>query len=238
MTITQSNPSRTPSQDTGKGKSSPKAKAAGPGASSQALRRRRPLHIALALLLIIGTAVGAGALWSARQTTMDLVVAAGPIAAGQVITEKDLAVATVATSDQGLTGLRTRSQSMVVGKTAVAAIPKGTMMTLEMVGDGLRLPSRTDAVGLSLARGFVPPEIAPGMRVRIIAVPGNSTRQAAGIAPRATHVAAGVLVLAVRPPDQSGRMVVTLAVPAAALAQVTSSAAAGQIAITLQGGGR
>jgi hypothetical protein len=171
--------------------------------------------LAAALTILAGVVV-AWALTTAADRVPVLTVAR-PIAAGDVISADDLAVADVA-FDSAVNGLvPAASRDELVGRVATIALQPGTLLTVGMWADVPGLAEGERSVGASLPRGRFPSGIATGDGAIAVATDSD--------APAVT-----VRVIDVIATDD-GAITVTLAVAEADAAGVARMAAAGGLAL-------
>jgi hypothetical protein len=178
--------------------------------------------------------------WLAAGHRQPVLALSQPVAAGQVITAADLE--TVRVSAAGPVSLVPASrQAEVVGSTAAASLPAGTLLADSDIGTPPPVKGQV-RLGLALKPGAYPPDLAAGQDVDVLATPAAaaSGSSSAGAASAALPVGEAV-VLSVSPAaasSGSGDTVVEIQVPADAMPQVAAANAAGQIALaTIPAGG-
>ncbi len=152
---------------------SPETATAAPTPIGVTRRRRQAPWAALGVLMIAGSMLGF-ALWSSSQSTRrPIVVAAGPIDAGAVVTEFDLRVASVAI-DGDVAALAADDAHLIVGDIARGPIPAGTPLSIEMVTSGAAVPDDHVVVGAALSPGEYPTSaLRAGDRVEVVATGGG-----------------------------------------------------------------
>jgi len=218
-------------------------RSAGAQPPGQGPRRGRRRSIPLAaggVVLVVVCALVFAEGWLAAGHRQPVLALALPVAAGQVITAADLE--TVRVSAAGPVSLVPASrQAEVVGSTAAASLPAGTLL----VGSDIGTPPPVKGqvrLGIALKPGAYPPDLAAGQDVDVLATPAAaaSGSSSSGAAPAALPVGEAV-VLSVSPAaasSGSGDTVVEIQVPADAMPQVAAANAAGQIALaTIPAGG-
>ncbi|MGF1662539.1 MAG: SAF domain-containing protein [Kineosporiaceae bacterium] len=196
-------------------------------------RERRPVLVALGLLLVAGGALSAGLLALRLDERSPVLVAARDIAAGQQITEDDLAEAPVAAD--GVELIRATAADQVVGTYAAAGIPAGRLLDTSMLardgflGDGLA------AVGLAVPPGRLPAEgLEPGDRVSVVSVPeGGPPREVSEDAVVSTVGGPPAEGSLTAPATGDGNELVTLVVPASDATDVAAAAIAGSFSLVL-----
>jgi len=216
---------------------------AGPQPPGQGPRRGRRRSIPLAaggVVLVVVCALVFAEGWLAAGHRQPVLALAQPVAAGQVITAADLE--TVRVSAAGPVSLVPASrQAEVVGSTAAASLPAGTLLAGSDIGTPPPVKGQV-RLGLALKPGAYPPDLAAGQDVDVLATPAAaaSGSSSSGGASAALPVGEAV-VLSVSPAAAtggSGDTVVEIQVAADAMPQVAAANAAGQIALaTIPAGG-
>lgn len=149
---------------------------AGPGRGPWRARRPRhrlPYVSAGALLVVVCVLVYGytAARWGDR---VPVLAVARPVAAGQSIQATDLRQ--VSTADDPSLGLVPASQAnWVVGRTAVAPLLPGTLLTRAMVGDAAYPPAGKVVASLSVKPGQYPQGLAAGAHVAVYVSAGTAT---------------------------------------------------------------
>ena len=217
---------------------------AGPQPAGQGPRRGRRRSIPLAaggVVLVVVCALVFAEGWLAAGHRQPVLALAQPVAAGQVITAADLE--TVRVSAAGPVSLVPASrQAEVVGSTAAASLPAGTLLAGSDIGTPPPVKGQV-RLGIALKPGAYPPDLAAGQDVDVLATPAAaaSGSSSSGAAQAALPVGEAV-VLSVSPAaasSGSGDTVVEIQVAADAMPQVAAANAAGQIALaTIPAGGR
>ena len=218
-------------------------RSAGAQPPGQGPRRGRRRSIPLAaggVVLVVVCALVFAEGWLAAGHRQPVLALAQPVAAGQVITAADLE--TVRVSAAGPVSLVPASrQADVVGSTAAASLPAGTLLAGSDIGTPPPVKGQV-RLGIALKPGAYPPDLAAGQDVDVLATPAAaaSGSSSAGAASAALPVGEAV-VLSVSPAaasSGSGDTVVEIQVPADAMPQVAAANAAGQIALaTIPAGG-
>jgi hypothetical protein len=211
-----------------------------PGQGPRRGRRRSAPLAAGGVVLVVVCALVFAEGWLAAGHRQPVLALAQPVAAGQVITAADLE--TVRVSAAGPVSLVPASrQAEVVGSTAAASLPAGTLLAGSDIGTPPPLKGQV-RLGLALKPGAYPPDLAAGQDVDVLATPAAaaSGSSSSGAASAALPVGEAV-VLSVSPAaasSGSGDTVVEIQVPADAMPQVAAANAAGQIALaTIPAGG-
>jgi hypothetical protein len=180
------------------------------GVISNAVRpRRNPVHIVAGAMLVVVLALAFMWIQLRADQTVGVLVVARPVPAGQVITSADLRVATVV-PDAGVQLVAASQADTVVGRTAAVPLVAGALLSPEQVGPAAWPAAGEAVVALPLKPGRIPAGIAPGARVRVLAVAtteGSSGRSAAG---DQAGVVATVVEVSREQVDASGTVVVSL----------------------------
>ena len=216
---------------------------AGPQPAGQGPRRGRRRSIPLAaggVVLVVVCALVFAEGWLQAGHRQPVLALSQPVTAGQVITAADLE--TVRVSAAGPVSLVPASrQAEVVGSTAAASLPAGTLLAGSDIGTPPPVKGQV-RLGLALKPGAYPPDLAAGQDVDVLATPAAaaSGSSSSGAASAALPVGEAV-VLSVSPAaasSGSGDTVVEIQVAADAMPQVAAANAAGQIALaTIPAGG-
>lgn len=211
-----------------------------PGQGPRRGRRRSVPLAAGGVVLVVVCALVFAEGWLAAGHRQPVLALAQPVAAGQVITAADLE--TVRVSAAGPVSLVPASrQAEVVGSTAAASLPAGTLLAGSDIGTPPPVKGQV-RLGLALKPGAYPPDLAAGQDVDVLATPAAvaSGSSSSGAASAALPVGEAV-VLSVSPAaasSGSGDTVVEIQVAADAMPQVAAANAAGQIALaTIPAGG-
>lgn len=191
-------------------------------------RSRRPGLIAAAVLLIVGFALAGALLVSNAGGTTQVLVAARPVPAGQVITTADLTAAPVSGSVRAISAA---DLNTLVGQTAAVGLVQGQLLNRDML-TGAAVPAPGESlVGLALRPGQLPADgLGVGDRVQAIVVAAVGD---AGVQPETTvRVLATGEVFALRPdPASASDTLVTLVVPADAAGRIATHGATGQVGL-------
>jgi len=132
-------------------------------------RERRPALAALAVLLIVGGAAVAGLLALRMDTRVQVLVAAGDIAAGEQIEESDLTSTPVGAD--GVALVPADQAAEIVGSYARVSIAAGQLIDTSMLGATGALQPGTVAVGAALDVGRMPASgLQPGDVVQLVQV--------------------------------------------------------------------
>lgn len=192
--------------------------------------RRSPGLIALAVLLMAGCAAIAGALVLGADDRTEVVVAARDIPAGTQITEEDVAAGELAGS--GVAAISGADADALLGQTATTAIPAGALLHADMVARAPTPGAGLQAVGVALAPGRLPAELAAGRDVVVQLVPAGVDAAAGGEAPAGSVLVSSAEVLSVTA-DPSGSWLVSLAVADEDAADVSAAAAVNRVAVAM-----
>lgn len=193
----------------------------------EAPRRRVQIpQLLIAVFLVAFSALVAVVLFSGASAREPVLALANPVSRGQVVAMEDLMVVYVA-SDDPIATLPSEEASSLVGLTAVADLPAGTILTSanlaarSLIGDG------EGVVGMALAPGEYPTlSLAPGDQVEIVVTDGSGAGQ----------VIASAAVFDVAELGVQGERFVSLRLPADLTAEVAAAAEADQVRLVLVAG--
>jgi Flp pilus assembly protein CpaB len=188
-------------------------------------------------LVVLAMLLGAW-VFASQASTVQVLVAAGDLDAGEVIDAADLQVVELSRTG-GLRAVQPSQQDLLVGRATRGPIPAGTVLNTGLVVDARQsVPAGEVVVGVALDPGASPStQLSPGDRVEIVevapTVAGSTTE-----APAATVLATGT-VWAVEPigtgASSAGRVWVSLLVPQATHGPVAQAAADGRLRLGLLG---
>ncbi len=192
------------------------------GKPGRARSRARTQWLALgAALVVLAGVLVAWALSNAADRVEVVQVARG-VAAGEVIEESDLSLASVA-YDNAVVGLvPSGSLDALVGRAAAIDLQPGVLLQTGMWRDATRIAVGEESVGALLAPGHSPAGLARGDVV--LAAPIDAADDGAPVAVRVLDVQ----------PGASGELAVTLAVPAGQSIAVARLAATNQLLLVGQ----
>ncbi|WP_250568925.1 SAF domain-containing protein [Streptomyces sp. CJ_13] len=197
-------------------------------------RRRRPVVMGAGLAL---AAVGAlVSVWQVNEAgnRVAVIAVANDIKAGEVVKASDLVSAEVA-PDPALHPVPVTRSKEIVGKTAAADLPKGTLVTGASVSDGANLAKGRDTVGLLAKPGQLPARrLRTGDAVLVVNTPLDNTDPTKSGQKAGTPDSISAVVVAVSSPDANGAQVVDVAVASTDSAPLATWAARGSVAIVLK----
>ena len=160
---------------------------------AQFRRRRRQGR---AVLIVVGVGLLGGALAGFEllvpqaPQAHSVLVASGPIRAGQVIGAGDLRAATIASSQ--VTAIPVTSRDQVVGRTAAFDVAPGQPLVRADVGDAIGPSAGREVVGVFLAPGRFPDGLVAGESVVVLNTPGSqATGSGSGAPPSVNASPAG-----------------------------------------------
>ena len=184
---------------------------------------------ALAAGIIVLSVAGAAALFATVSGTSPVVVAAAPLAKGQIIEAADLSTAAVA-ADPTVQVVPADQLSALVGQRAAVDIPAGALLAASSVTRDLVPGPGQSLIGVPVTSSQAPlADLPPGTRVRLVQMPEASAAGGATSAPaapvHAVVVSSGFATDGVR--------VIDVTVDASDAAQVTAWAAAGRAAVVV-----
>jgi hypothetical protein len=204
------------------------------GVAPRAPRSVRPAVnaklVAAAVGIIVVSVAGAAALFGMVSGTTPVVVAAAPLAAGQLITDQDLTTAAVA-ADPSVAVIPGDQLGDLIGQRAAVAVPAGALLAPDSVTTDL-IPGPGQAlVGIPVTSAQAPlAELAPGTPVRLVHVPDTAGPADPGAGPVSAPVPAVVVSTGVAP---DGARVIDVTVAAAAAPTVSGWAAGGDVAVVV-----
>lgn len=142
-----------------------------PIVSLAAPKQRKPSWMVAGVLMVAFAALLGAWAFSTATDTIQVVVAARDIDAGEEIGVGDLRVVEMGRTGE-LRAIQPSQQDLVVGRASRGPIPAGTVLNTGLFVDRDRLLAPGEVVvGVSLAAGeLAAPTVAPGDRVRLIAV--------------------------------------------------------------------
>lgn len=185
---------------------------------------RAKVHLPFAVASVALVAVGAMAFTVAAfriSGRVPVLVAAAPIAAGQVITAEDVKTANVG-ADTALALIPQADANSAVGHTAAVPMAAGELLTTGMVGSASFPPAGEGLAAVSLKPGAFPPKLAAGDRVTVWPGPDGVTDP--GATARTVPLAASAVVSAVGDPDSQGMTVVSFLADEASASKVEQAA--------------
>jgi hypothetical protein len=197
-----------------------------------ARRPRRPVAIAAGVLVLAASSALGGALALRGDKTAAVLTLARPVTAGQTLTADDLAVAHL--SGSGVHGIASSYANALVGETAQANLPAGTLLTAPMLSPSSVPGTGQQVVAVALKPGAFPPELAAGRSVSVLQVsPANG---GSGLAP--TVLVPSARVLNVQPDSSTAVTVVSLVVDASRALAVAQASASSGVSLSLLPVGR
>jgi len=199
------------------------------GAIAPVRTRRSWVYAAGAAALIIVGGVASVFIYSTSLHTQQVFVIAKSIDRGDTITKDDLTTIDVA-AGQRTDGVAAADSSSLIGKVATVDLPKGSLLTRSAVASALPVPDGQALVGLSLKPAQLPSQqLVAGDRIEIVPIAATDGAAAA----RSNSAPVQGTVSASRTSQASGTTVVDVYINARNAADVTSRAAAGQVAVYL-----
>jgi hypothetical protein len=198
-------------------------------------RRRNSLLAVVGVLLVVVCAAIFAAGWLQAGNRQPVLALAQPVTAGQVLTSADLQVVRVSAS--GPVSLLPASQeASVVGRTAAAALPAGSLLTSAEIGT-VPLTAGQAFLGVAVKPGQYPPDLSAGQTVDVLATPAGSSGSS-GASSAALPVGRAIVLSVSEQASTQGLTVVELDVSQDAMPQVAAASASGQIALaTVAAGG-
>jgi hypothetical protein len=199
------------------------------------LRPRRRGWLLVAGLLAMVVCAGAFALvYLGADARVQVLAAARPLAAGQLVTAGDLQVVRIV-PDAGMPLLRAEQASQVIGRSVAFPVAAGTLLSESQLGPAQWPPDGQAVAALPVKPGRLPAGIAPGSPVLVVTVAADP-QLASGVASGQVAPVPATVVQVAEGVDGTGTAVVTLLMAHADA--VTVAGAAGDLAIVLAWGQR
>lgn len=195
------------------------------------VRRRRvtPAIIALGVALIVVAAGGIGFFLTQSRQTVTVLVAAGSIAQGQVITDTDLRTTNL-NADNGVPTIRASSRGTTVGLRAVTALPAGSVLSPDDVTGAAQPANGESVVGVTVTPAQMPSEeLRPGDRVRVVDTPGDGATTAVTADP----FSSGATVVTTQQLPDTGQVVIDVLVADADAPRLAARVSTAKIAVVL-----
>ncbi|MGW7196196.1 SAF domain-containing protein [Streptomyces chryseus] len=196
-------------------------------------RRRRPVVIGAGLAM---AAVGAlVSVWQFNEAgdRVSVIAVAHDVPAGDVVEASDLVPAQVA-PDPALAPVPVSRQSDIIGKTAAADLPRGSIVTNASVRSGADVAAGKDIVGILAKPGQLPARpLRAGDDVVIVSTPEEG-RAPTSSKSAATPDSITAVVSRVSEPDANGARVVDVAAAGTDSGPLATWAAGGRVAIVLK----
>jgi hypothetical protein len=187
-------------------------------------RARAPRHVLVGVALMVGFALLFAVTGLRADPAVAVLAVAEPVAAGEVIGETDLRVASVV-PDPAVQLVPVSERDSVVGRTAAVPLAQGSLLSPGQVGAVVWPPAGQSVVGVPVATGRLPAGLAPGSTVSVL--PAEQPALAGGHGP----AVAPAVVVAVEAPNVAGIRVVSLLLGELQARQV---AAAGEVVLLLE----
>jgi hypothetical protein len=205
---------------------SARARAGRGGSGGSLLAGVRVPETVLGVLLVAGSALG-GLVWYRSATApQTVVVAAGDLPRGHVLTAADLRAATVSNAD-GITLVTGDDARQLLGRVVRVDLVAGTPLTPAIVAEAAPLDPGEALVAASVGPGEYPPSLAAGDLVRVVVMAAPDLGAAPdGTVEVTTEVAdetAEVWEL-VEPTDVDPHAVATLRVPLELASRIAAAA--------------
>ncbi|TGB15512.1 SAF domain-containing protein [Streptomyces sp. MZ04] len=196
-------------------------------------RRRRPAVVGLGLALTVVGALGNVYWFDSESDRVSVIAVARDVAAGDVIQASDLASAEMA-PDAALSPVPVSRQSDIVGKTAVADLSKGALVTDRSVRVGSDVARGKDTVGIQAKPGQLParPLHANEKVLLVHASPEGDAEGRKGQS--STPDTIDAVVSRVGAPDANGARVVDVAVAGTDSPTVATWSASGSVTLVLK----
>jgi hypothetical protein len=165
---------------------------------------------------------------------VQVLAAARPLAAGQVVTAGDLQVVRIV-PDAGMPLFPAEQASQVIGRSVALPVAAGTLLSESQLGPAQWPPAGQAVAALPVKPGRLPAGLAPGSPVLVVTVAADP-QLASGVASGQVAPVPATVVQVAEGVDGTGTAVVTLLMAHADA--VTVAGAAGDLAIVLAWGQR
>jgi SAF domain len=194
---------------------------------------RNPRFVLAGVLLVLAGAVLFYATSVRVDPRMPVLVVAGPVPVGHVLTDGDLLVVRIV-PDPLLGAVPDTQRASVVGRAVRQPLAAHTLLQAGMLGPARWPPAGQSVLAVAVKPGHCPSGVVAGAAVLVLVVPAES----AGI-PSALNTPSGVVqakgvVVSVSTPDGTGDTVVSLLVSSATAVRIVG--AAGDVSLVEQGG--
>lgn len=191
-------------------------------------KRRRPLVFAICAVLVAAGALGAAFAYTSVSDTHEVLVVNRDIARGERIEPGDLTVVRLSL-DPALTPISGSQKSSIEGSRAAVDLWAGTLLSEQQVTENLVPGEGESLVGISLTPAQMPSEpLHSGDTVRIVTTPGDQ-----GEVTDQDPVTIEATVVGVSRVEETGEIVVDVAVPKPESADLAARAATGRVALVL-----
>ncbi|MFF6979411.1 SAF domain-containing protein [Streptomyces sp. NPDC008343] len=196
-------------------------------------RRRRPVVVGAGLAL---AAVGAlVAVWQVDEAgnRVPVIALAHDVKAGETVQKSDLVVAQVA-PDAALAPVPVSRSGDIVGKTAAADLPQGTLVTDASVNEGTPIAKGRDTVGILAKPGQLPAQrLHPGDEVVLVHTPQDDAEASKSTTQEAPDSISAVVV-GLSSQDANGAVVVDVAVAGTDSPSLATWTARGAVTVVLK----
>ncbi|MHA4818801.1 SAF domain-containing protein [Streptomyces aculeolatus] len=189
-------------------------------------RQRRWVLVAVGILAAVVGVLAAVAAVNQAGDREQVLVLARDVPLGQELSDDDLKVAAVS-ADPAITPVDASERAEVVGRTATVSLVAGSLLTEAQLGESGPADGQ-QVVGVEAARRQLPAGLlVPGDAVLVVSTPAEGEEPAADEPPATIDAT----VVSVSRADQSGTVVVNLAVADGDGPVVAARAATGQVAL-------
>lgn len=190
--------------------------------------RRLLPWLATGAALVLGCGVAGGVLVDQVAQRTSVLVLARAVPAGHVLSAPDLAEVEVAGLEE-LNPLPAEAATEVVGRSVIAPMPAGSLVTESTLGASAYPGPGEALVGVSLKPGQYPPGIAAGARVAIVIT--TETQDGLQARDPAARSVPGHVAAAVAQGEGEQALAVELRVASADAAVIADAAAAERVAL-------
>jgi len=180
-----------------------------------------------AVLFVVVSVLIAGWLWQQKSDRVEVLSIAKPVPAGEVITERDLAIVELA----GLKGgIPASDADRIVGRSALVGLVEGQILTPGMLTTTPVPAAGERVIGVQLDATRAPGRLMSGDKVVVVAVPPSGDPSTPDELDEPEVLAAEAAVASAVPVEGAGTRL-TLVVPQEVADRVAAYAAAGRVAL-------
>ncbi|APU15268.1 hypothetical protein UA74_16100 [Actinoalloteichus fjordicus] len=203
----------------------------GPRSRPPGRSRRRVPHLAVGGVLVLACAAGSVWMWTTAGERRAVLAVARPVSVGHVLTAADLREVQVG-ADPDLPVVEAVAVDGVLGRPMGTSLPAGALLHRDAVGTVLVPAADRAMTAVAVPDGRVPPEVAAGAAVSLVAAPDESALEGVGAA---ETWAATVVGVTTRETTSTTVLSVELASDDA---REVAAVADGQISVVVLGGDR
>ena len=180
-----------------------------------------------AVLFVVVSVLIAGWLWQQRSDRVEVLSIVKPVPAGEVITDRDLAIVELAGLKDGIPA---SDANRIVGRSALVGLVEGQILTPGMLTTTPVPAAGERVIGVQLDATRAPGGLMPGDKVVVVAVPPSGDPSTPDELDEPEVLAAEAAVASAVPVEGAGTRL-TLVVPQEVADRVAAYAAAGRVAL-------